>query len=134
VLIGVIGGIGTILGPAMGAIVFVVLQEFLLASYPQLYLGLYGLLLILVILFEPLGLSGLLMRLGRRFGIKPSLSAASGGMSSAASAPDQGGAPDPTSVTPAKPPGVPDPVDAAAGDVTAGDVSAGDKDEEEVPV
>lgn len=65
VLIGVIGGIGTILGPALGAIVFVVVQEFLLASYPALYLGLYGILLVLVILFEPLGLSGLVMRLGR---------------------------------------------------------------------
>lgn len=93
VLIGVIGGIGTILGPAMGAIVFIVLQEFLLASYPQLYLGLYGLLLIVVILFEPLGLSGLLMRLGRRFGRRPSPSAASGGLSSAASAPDRSTAP-----------------------------------------
>ena len=87
VLIGVIGGIGTILGPAMGAIVFVVIQEFLLASYPQLYLGLYGVLLIVVILFEPLGLSGLLMRLGRKFGIKPPASAAAGGISSAAAAP-----------------------------------------------
>lgn len=69
VLIGVIGGIGTILGPALGAIVYVVIQEFLLASYPQLYLGLYGILLVIVILFEPLGLSGLFLRLGRRFGI-----------------------------------------------------------------
>ena len=84
VLIGVIGGIGTILGPALGAIVFVVIQEFLLASYPQLYLGLYGLLLVIVILFEPLGLSGLLMRLGRRFGYKPRADAAAGGMRSAA--------------------------------------------------
>lgn len=65
VLIGVIGGIGTILGPALGAIVYVVIQEFLLASYPQLYLGLYGILLVVVILFEPLGLSGLFIRLGR---------------------------------------------------------------------
>ena len=89
VLIGVIGGIGTILGPAMGAIVFVVIQEFLLASYPQLYLGLYGVLLIVVILFEPLGLSGLLMRLGRRLGIRPSVSAAAGGLGSASAAPDQ---------------------------------------------
>jgi branched-chain amino acid transport system permease protein len=86
VLIGVIGGIGTILGPAMGAIVFIVIQEFLLASYPQLYLGLYGVLLIVVILFEPLGLSGLLMRLSRRLGRRPSPSAASGGLSSTASA------------------------------------------------
>jgi branched-chain amino acid transport system permease protein len=65
VLMAVIGGIGTILGPALGAVVFVVLRENLLATYPQLYLGLYGLLLILVILFEPLGLTGVLRRLGR---------------------------------------------------------------------
>jgi branched-chain amino acid transport system permease protein len=84
VLIGVIGGIGTILGPALGAIVFVVIQEFLLASYPQLYLGLYGTLLVLVILFEPLGLSGLFMRLSRRLGRKPPASAAAGGIGSAA--------------------------------------------------
>jgi len=84
VLIGVIGGIGTILGPALGAIVFVVLQEFLLASYPQLYLGLYGLLLIVVILFEPLGLSGLLLRLRRRLGKRPRPTASAGPPASAA--------------------------------------------------
>jgi branched-chain amino acid transport system permease protein len=57
--------VGTVLGPVLGAIVFVVLRQFLLASYPQLYLGLYGLLLILIILFEPLGLTGLWLRLVR---------------------------------------------------------------------
>ncbi len=65
VLMSVIGGVGTILGPVLGAIVFVLLRQFLLASYPQLYLGLYGLLLILIILFEPLGLTGLGLRLVR---------------------------------------------------------------------
>jgi branched-chain amino acid transport system permease protein len=65
VLISVIGGVGTILGPVLGAIVFVLLRQFLLASYPQLYLGLYGVLLILIILFEPLGLTGLGIRLAR---------------------------------------------------------------------
>jgi branched-chain amino acid transport system permease protein len=63
VLMGVIGGIGTIAGPALGAVVFVLLRQFLIASYPQLYLGLYGLSLILVILFEPLGMVGLALRL-----------------------------------------------------------------------
>jgi branched-chain amino acid transport system permease protein len=48
--------------------VFVLLRQYLLASYPQLYLGLYGLLLVLIILFEPLGLSGLAFRIARRFG------------------------------------------------------------------
>jgi branched-chain amino acid transport system permease protein len=65
VLMSVIGGVGTALGPVLGAVVFVLLRQFLLASYPQLYLGLYGLLLILIILFEPLGLTGLLARLVR---------------------------------------------------------------------
>jgi branched-chain amino acid transport system permease protein len=65
VLMTVIGGVGTILGPVLGAVVFVLLRQYLLASYPQLYLGLYGGLLILIILFEPLGLTGLLQRLAR---------------------------------------------------------------------
>ena len=63
VLMGVIGGIGTIAGPALGAIIFVLLRQYLIASYPDLYLGLYGMLLVLVILFEPLGLTGLALRL-----------------------------------------------------------------------
>lgn len=65
VLMSVIGGVGTVLGPVLGAVVFVLLRQFLLASYPQLYLGLYGLLLIFIILFEPLGLTGLGLRLAR---------------------------------------------------------------------
>jgi branched-chain amino acid transport system permease protein len=66
VLMAVIGGLGTSLGPILGAVVFVVVRTYLLASYPQLYLGLYGLLLIVIILFEPLGLTGLLRRVVRR--------------------------------------------------------------------
>ena len=65
VLMSVIGGVGTIFGPVLGAVVFVLLRQYLLASYPQLYLGLYGLLLIFIILFEPLGLTGLFQRLRR---------------------------------------------------------------------
>jgi len=70
VLMAVIGGLGTILGPLLGAVVFVLVRQYLLASYPQLYLGLYGALLIAIILFEPLGLTGLLLRLARRFGYR----------------------------------------------------------------
>jgi branched-chain amino acid transport system permease protein len=66
VLMAAIGGIGTSLGPVLGAVVFVLVRTYLLASYPDLYLGLYGLLLILVILFEPLGLTGLSRGLSRR--------------------------------------------------------------------
>ncbi|HEX4422241.1 MAG TPA: branched-chain amino acid ABC transporter permease [Kofleriaceae bacterium] len=62
VLMAVVGGIGTSLGPVLGAVVFVLVRTYLLASYPELYLGLYGLLLICIILFEPLGLTGLGLR------------------------------------------------------------------------
>jgi branched-chain amino acid transport system permease protein len=86
VLMGAIGGIGTVLGPILGAIVFVIIQELLLASYPQLYLGLYGVLLMLVILFEPLGLSGLALRIARRLGYRPAASVAAGGLLSSTGA------------------------------------------------
>ncbi len=65
VMMAIIGGIGTVLGPVLGAAVFVMVQELLVASYPQLYLGFYGLLLVAVVLFEPLGLVGVLSRLLR---------------------------------------------------------------------
>lgn len=84
ILMGVIGGIGTILGATGGAVVFVIIQEFLLANYSQLYLGLYGTLLILIILFEPLGLAGLLIRVRRLFGYRPGADVAAGGLESAA--------------------------------------------------
>src|ERR1041384_664082 len=66
VLTAVVGGIGTAVGPALGAAVFAVIQTELLASYPQLHLGLYGVLLIAIVLFEPLGLTGLGRRIARR--------------------------------------------------------------------
>ncbi len=84
VLMAVIGGIGTILGPILGAIVFVILQQLLIASYPQLYLGLYGGLLVLVILFEPLGIAGLVLRVARRLGYRPGKGVAAGGVGGAA--------------------------------------------------
>ena len=91
VLMCVIGGIGTVLGPVLGAIVFVLLRQFLLASYPQLYLGLYGVLLILIILFEPLGLTGLALRVRRRLRRKPPRPLhAAGPLASSASANEEG--------------------------------------------
>jgi branched-chain amino acid transport system permease protein len=67
VLMPIVGGLGTIAGPVLGAIVFSYLQIKML-SVPALrdsYLFLYGGLLILVMLFEPQGLLGLWRRLGR---------------------------------------------------------------------
>ena len=65
VLMPIVGGVGTIAGPILGAIIFSYMQIKLLSS-PALrdsYLFLYGGLLMLIMLFEPKGLVGLWARL-----------------------------------------------------------------------
>jgi len=64
-LMPVIGGLATLWGPVLGAIVFVVIQDTLMASFPHLHLLTYGLLLVVIVLFEPDGLMGLFGRLAR---------------------------------------------------------------------
>jgi branched-chain amino acid transport system permease protein len=65
VLMPIVGGMGTLTGPVLGALLFSYLQIKLLAS-PTLrdsYLFIYGGLLIVVMLFEPKGIVGLWERL-----------------------------------------------------------------------
>jgi branched-chain amino acid transport system permease protein len=67
VLMPIVGGLGTVAGPVLGALLFGYLQIKLLSS-PALrdsYLFLYGGMLIAVMLFEPKGLLGLYQRLRR---------------------------------------------------------------------
>ncbi len=65
-LMPVIGGIGTVLGAVLGGVIFGIVEEQLVAGFPQIHLLLYGGLLILIILVEPDGLVGLFGRLWRR--------------------------------------------------------------------
>ncbi len=65
-LMPVIGGIGTVWGAVLGGVVFGMVEEQLVANFPQIHLLLYGVLLILIILAEPDGLAGLLGKLFRR--------------------------------------------------------------------
>jgi|SRR5215470_3405893 len=58
-LMPIIGGVGTIWGPVIGAVVYGFVNEELVASFPQLHLLLYGTLLVLIVLFEPEGVVGL---------------------------------------------------------------------------
>ena len=67
-LMPVIGGIGTVWGAVLGGLIFGIVEEELVANFPQVHLLLYGTLLILIILFEPDGLLGLLRKLFRRYG------------------------------------------------------------------
>ena len=66
-LMPVIGGIGTVWGAVLGGVIFGIVEEELVVNFPNIHLLLYGSLLILIILFEPDGLVGLLRRLARRF-------------------------------------------------------------------
>ncbi len=57
-----LGGLGTILGPAIGAVTFAVLNELLWSRFPDLYYGLVGLVVIACVLFMPRGIVSLLVR------------------------------------------------------------------------
>jgi branched-chain amino acid transport system permease protein len=83
-LMPIIGGVGTLWGPVIGAVVYGLVQEELVASFPRLHLLIYGSLLILIMLFQPEGALGLVRRLrpgsgrGRR-GERPEAAGAGGG-------------------------------------------------------
>jgi len=73
VLMPIIGGIGTLSGPILGAVVYIVVQDriltanlnlgFINLSLSSLHLLLYGGLLVFIVLFEPKGLLGMCRRL-----------------------------------------------------------------------
>ncbi|MEH6470667.1 MAG: branched-chain amino acid ABC transporter permease [Halopseudomonas sp.] len=66
----ILGGMGTLFGPILGAFVVVLLQDWLpdLTEHWQLLMG--GI-IIAVVLFLPQGIAGLLIRLGNRFSAAP---------------------------------------------------------------
>jgi branched-chain amino acid transport system permease protein len=62
VLIAMVGGAQTILGPLASAVVFSLLTEFLRLQFPYLFLVILGFLLILLVLYLPGGIASLLER------------------------------------------------------------------------
>jgi branched-chain amino acid transport system permease protein len=62
VLMAIFGGIGQLYGPILGATLFALLEEVLTTSFPYYYMLLFGIILVVVILFLPQGLVGLLRR------------------------------------------------------------------------
>lgn len=65
VLVVIVGGAGTLAGPALGALVFVGLPEYLRVA-SEWRLVIFGVLLVLIMLFAPQGISGLIGALYRR--------------------------------------------------------------------
>jgi branched-chain amino acid transport system permease protein len=59
-LITFIGGAGTVLGPVLGSISYVILREMFALSMGQLSVIIFGAVFILIVLFFPRGLSGLI--------------------------------------------------------------------------
>ena len=62
----IIGGIGTVEGPIVGAVIFIILQQFL-SEYVGYNLIIFGVITILVIFFMPAGIAGAFQR---KFGIE----------------------------------------------------------------
>jgi len=62
VLIAMVGGAHTILGPIVSAVAFSLLTEFLRLQFPYLFLVILGLLLILLVLYLPGGIASLFER------------------------------------------------------------------------
>jgi branched-chain amino acid transport system permease protein len=76
VLICIIGGIGTIYGPVVGSLVVVPLSELLRANFGQVHALVYGVLVVLVILFMPDGILGWIRSVTRRRPVEPATGAA----------------------------------------------------------
>jgi branched-chain amino acid transport system permease protein len=68
VLMAIFGGMGQLYGPVIGAAIFAYLEELLLTRFPYYYMLIFGIILIVAILYMPQGLVGLVQKLRRRIG------------------------------------------------------------------
>lgn len=66
VLMAIFGGMGQLYGPVVGAVIFAYLQEVLITRFSELYMLIFGIVLVVAILYLPNGLVGLIQRLGKR--------------------------------------------------------------------
>ncbi|MGI4939028.1 MAG: branched-chain amino acid ABC transporter permease [Janthinobacterium lividum] len=57
-----LGGMGTVLGPLVGTIILSVVNELLWSSFPEIYLGLVGVVILVAVLFMPRGIITTLAR------------------------------------------------------------------------
>ena len=69
VLMAIFGGMGQLYGPIIGAGVFTYLEEFLITRFPYYYMLIFGIIMVVAILYLPNGLVGLIQR-WRRGGLK----------------------------------------------------------------
>lgn len=66
VLMAIFGGLGQFHGPVLGAAILAYLEEVLLTKFPYYYMLLFGIILVIAILFLPTGLVGLIQKWWKR--------------------------------------------------------------------
>ena len=66
VLMAIFGGMGNIYGPVIGAVIFAYLQETLQTKFSEIYMLLFGVVLVVAILYMPDGFTGLIQKVWRR--------------------------------------------------------------------
>jgi len=66
VLMAIFGGVGQLSGPIVGAAAFAYLEEVLITKFPYYYRLLFGLIFIIVVLYLPNGLVGLVQKWQKR--------------------------------------------------------------------
>jgi branched-chain amino acid transport system permease protein len=74
VLMSIVGGMGTIAGPALGALVLLAFQEGFRNLFQQSSLLIYGIVIVIVVRYAPDGLSGRATRIVRKLSPWPSRS------------------------------------------------------------
>jgi branched-chain amino acid transport system permease protein len=67
VLMAIFGGMGQLFGPVIGSAVFTYLEEFLITRFPELYMLIFGAIMVIAILYLPDGLVGSLQKLYNRY-------------------------------------------------------------------
>jgi branched-chain amino acid transport system permease protein len=66
VLMAIFGGMGHLFGPVIGAAIFTYLEEFLITRFPYYYMLIFGIILVVTILYLPNGLVGVIQKLWKR--------------------------------------------------------------------
>ena len=66
VLMAIFGGMGQLYGPVIGAAIFTYLEEFLITKFPYHYMLIFGIIMVIAILYLPDGLVGLAQKSWKR--------------------------------------------------------------------
>jgi branched-chain amino acid transport system permease protein len=67
VLMAIFGGMGQLFGPVIGAVIFTYLEEFLITRVPELYMLIFGSVMVGAILYLPDGVVGFIQKQWKRY-------------------------------------------------------------------